>query len=285
MVITDTPGIAFDKVAMDIVGPLPRTKRGNEYILTIQDQLTKFCLAFPISNATSITIADTMVKYYISIFGAPRSILTDQGRNFLSNLIKRVAKRFKIKRIRTTAFHPQSNGSLERSHHALGEYLKQYVDKKFEWDEWVELAIFNYNTSVHEGTKHTPYELVFGKLARTPSSEPLQMEDKLPTYDDYLVKLVTQLHEIRRIARENLIRAKLKSKERYDKNLNVRQFKVGDYAFLKSGPKPKKLENQHAGPFEIIEVKGNQNIKIKTNKKPMVVHANRLRYSHIKPQK
>ena len=90
-----------------------------------------------------------------------------------------MAKRFRIKQFRTTAFHPQSNGSLERSHDVLGEYLKQFVAKNSEWDDWLELAMFSYNTSVHKGTKCTPYELVFGKLNREPSSESLSQQEKL----------------------------------------------------------------------------------------------------------
>ena len=84
-----------------------------------------------------------------------------------------MAKPFRIKKFRTTAFHPLSNGSFERSHHVLGEYLKQFVAKNSEWDDWLELAMLSYNTSVHEATKCTPYELVLGKLVREPSSEPL----------------------------------------------------------------------------------------------------------------
>ena len=128
-----------------------------------------------------------------------------------------MAKRLRIKQFGTTAFHPQSFGSLERSHHVSGEYLKQFFAKKSEWYDWLELAMFSYNTSVHEGTKCTPYELVFGKLAREPSSEPLSQE-KLQTYDDYLINFGTQLHEIRTQPRENLIPAKEKSKIYYDDN-------------------------------------------------------------------
>ena len=121
-----------------------------------------------------------------------------------------------MKQFCTTAFDPQSNGSLERSHHVLGEYLKQFVAENSEWDDWLELAMFSYNTSVHDGTKCTSYELVFGKLAREPSSEPLSQE-KLQTYDDYLINFVTQLNEMRTQARENLIYAQEKSKIYYDK--------------------------------------------------------------------
>ena len=67
-------------------------------------------------------ITDAFVKKFICIFGSPKEVLTDQGRDFLSNLLKRLAKLFRIKQFRTTAFHPQSNGSLVRSHHVLGEY-------------------------------------------------------------------------------------------------------------------------------------------------------------------
>ena len=64
------------------------------------------------------------MKKFICIFGSPKGVLTDQGRDFFSNLLKRLAKRFGMKQFRTTAIHPESNGSLERSHHVLGEYLK-----------------------------------------------------------------------------------------------------------------------------------------------------------------
>ena len=183
------------------------------------------------------------MKKFICIFGSPKGVLTDQGRDFLSNLLKTLAKRFRIKQFRTTAFPPQSTGSLERSHHVPGEYLKQFVAKNSEWDDWLELAMFSYNTSVHEATKCTPYELVFGKLAREPSSEPLSQNEKLQTYDDYLINFVTQLYEMRTQARENLIKAKEKSKMYHDRKINPLDIKIGDNVFLLKGGKIKKLDN------------------------------------------
>ena len=76
--------------------------------------------------------------------------------------------------------------------------------------------MFSYNRSVHEATKCTPYELFFGELAREPSSEPLTQNEKLQTYDDYLINFVTQLHEMRTQAIENLITAKERSKMYHD---------------------------------------------------------------------
>lgn len=87
MIITDNPGSTFGKIAMDIVGPLPITKSGNENILAMQDQLSKYCLPVPLPNALSLTMADAFIKKCIWVFGSPKVILTDQGRNFLSGLI------------------------------------------------------------------------------------------------------------------------------------------------------------------------------------------------------
>lgn len=281
MIITDTPDSAFDKISMDIVGPLPRTEKGNEYILTMQDLLTKYSLAVALSRATSANIADALIKHCICIFGAPKTVLTDQGANFLSSLMKDVAKKFKIKQCRTTAFHPQSNGSLERSHHSLVEYLKQYVNRDDEWDEWLELATFSYNTSVHEGTKHTPFELVFGKLARQPSYDPPADNEPSRTYGGYLVELATKLHDTQEIARNHLIAAKERSKKYYDRKVNAHEFNLGDCVYLQRGKKQGKFGDHYTGPHEIIEIMRDGNIKIKIGRETRIVHPNRLRYSHI----
>ena len=82
MVITETPTTAFEKISMDIVYPQPETKSGNLYILTIQDNFTKYSLAIPLPNHKASTIADTFVKKFICIFEWPKGVLTEQGRDF-----------------------------------------------------------------------------------------------------------------------------------------------------------------------------------------------------------
>ena len=284
MVITDTPGIPFHKIAMDIVGPVPKTKNGNEYMLTMQCSFSKFAMAVPLSNTSATTIADAFIKRFICYFGSPRVVLTDQGQNFLSNLMERVSKRFKIKKIKTTAFHPQSNGSLERSHHALAEFLKQYADLDQEWDEWVEIAILNYNTCVQESTKYTPFELVFGRLAHLPSNDPLREGDLLPTYKGYLKDLVIRINEAQKLAYENLVNSKFRSKKYYDRKVNPKNFKLGDYVFLQTGRDPKKLEDHYTGPHKILEIINQNKIRIQINSGSKIVNANRLRLSYIYKQ-
>ena len=85
--------------------------------------------------------------------------------------MKQVAKLFKIKQINCTTYHPQSNGALERSHHTLADYLKPYIDEdQTNWDQWIDFAMFSYNTTVHTTTKFTPFELIYGTKANLPTS-------------------------------------------------------------------------------------------------------------------
>ncbi|XP_058810130.1 uncharacterized protein LOC131675239 [Phymastichus coffea] len=140
MVVTDSP---FFKTAMDIVGLMPTVKLNNRYCLTFQCMFTRFAIGIPIPDQTAITIADAFIKRVVCLFGAPNGLLTDCGQNFLSNLMKRVAKRFRIKQFRTSAFHPESNGVKERQQSSLNEYLKVFTNKFEDWDEFVEMAMFN----------------------------------------------------------------------------------------------------------------------------------------------
>ena len=109
MMTTTTPSTAMDKIAMDIVGPLKRTTAGNEYISTIQDDLTKFALALPIPDITAKTVADFFIRHFICYFGAPRLVLIHEGSNLLSQFSKRIAKRFRIRQMDTRAYRSSSN--------------------------------------------------------------------------------------------------------------------------------------------------------------------------------
>ena len=114
--------------------------------------------------------------------------LMNLGANFTSKMIKQIARRFKFDKIQTTAFSPQSNGSLERAHHPLCEYLKKISTKKYEWGELLDFAQFHYNTSAHTSHQFTPSELVFVYPARIPSSELVKKSELLRTYNGYLEK-------------------------------------------------------------------------------------------------
>jgi hypothetical protein len=116
MEITTTARRPFERCAIDIVGPTTETVKGNRYILTFQDDLTKFVVAEPIQAQDADTVAREFVRSIVLKFGAPEVALSDHGSNFLSELFRNTCKLLRIKKINTTAFHPESNGGLERGH-------------------------------------------------------------------------------------------------------------------------------------------------------------------------
>ena len=280
MRITDTPSESFEKIEIDIVGPLPETENGNKYILTIQDNLTKYSDGIPLRNTESKTIALAFAENFITRFGCPKIIHTDQGSNFISQLMLTFCKIFKIKHIRSTAFHPQSLGSLERSHYELIQYLKIYC-KKSNWDKWLRFALFSYNTSRHDGTGFTPHELIFAKKARMPSEF---MKHELPlTYDLFLNTLTQKVTKTQAEARERLCAAKERAKRYYDAKLNCQTYCVGDPVYLQKSNKITKLDAEYSGPFKIVNIFDNNNVELELGQgKTKIVHMNKLRPQTIK---
>lgn len=280
MMITDTPADAFDKVALDIVGPLPLTKSNNKYLLTIQCNLTKFLDAIPLPDATAKTIGAAFAKEYITRYGAPRAILTDQGQNFMSTVIKQLCKLFKIKQIRTTAYRPQSNGSLERSHLVLTEHIKHYTDAGKDWDDYIRFAIFCYNTAKHEGTNFTPHQLIFGSQARLPTdANPASAYTR--SYDSFLLDLIANLSSIRKHAASNLQQAKHRSKTYYDRNVNSQNFEAGQKVYLLNETRSK-FDDHYKGVYTIKRIIDNINAEIWiTPRKTKIVHFNKLKLAHL----
>lgn len=280
MEITTTASRPFEKCCLDIVGPLCESSSRNKYILTFQDDLSKFIAAVPIPQQDAQTVAREFVRNIVLKFGAPAQILTDQGSNFLSNLFKSVCKLLRIKKIQTTAFRPESNGGLERSHRVLAEYLRHYVrEDQSDWDEWIPYAVYVYNTTVHTATQFTPFELVYGFKSEAPSA--LRESPSVQyNYDDYLTELKGRLQTAHEVARQKLISHKIRSKVHYDKRTEPFELVTGQKVLLHDETvrrgRSRKLSSQYIGPYEVLSVKG-VNATIKKGRTTQLVHVNRLK--------
>jgi hypothetical protein len=171
MEITTTAESPFEKCFLDVVGPLPATQGGNKYILTCQDDLSKYVVAVPIRRQDAETVAKAFAEKVVLTYGTPQIVQSDKGANFISEVFQNTCKIFGIKKIQSTAFHPKSQGSIERSHCVLAEYLRHYVaEDQTNWDQWIPFATYAYNTSEHSATGFTPFELLFGHPSILPSS-------------------------------------------------------------------------------------------------------------------
>ena len=125
--VSSCPGYPFERIALDIMGPLPTTESGQRYILVVGDYFTKWTEAFPIPNQEAKTVTEKLVNEVISRFGAPERIHTDQGRNFEAQLFKEMCHLFSIEKTRTMPYHPQSDGMVERMNGSIQDMLAKYV--------------------------------------------------------------------------------------------------------------------------------------------------------------
>lgn len=279
MCITDTATDAWDKVSIDIVGPLPTTKSGNNNILTLMDNLTRYGIAVPIPDATSQTIARAIAENLICKFGTPLAILSDNGSNFMSKVMDHFTEIFKIRKFNTSTYHPQGNSILERSHHNLNEYIRIYInDKKDEWDDYIPYAMLAYNNSPHTQTKISPQELIFGTVARIPSEFPPL--EKIKTYDDVLNNIHSKLRQSRLIAALNLTDSKYRTKETYDKDAKTAHYREGQLVMIKNEPKKGKHSPPFLGPFEIKKVHNKNTVELITNDDNKIIHIDKIKLAY-----
>jgi hypothetical protein len=153
----------FERIAFDVVGPLPPTAKNNKYILVVQDYFSKWAEAYPLPHQKATLVASTLVNEWISRYGAPERMHSDQGSNFESNLMKELAELMDIEKTRTTPYHPESDGIVERLNGSIERMLRCYVDhNQRDWDTKLSLVMSAYRSSVHASTCHTPYFLLHG---------------------------------------------------------------------------------------------------------------------------
>lgn len=254
MKITETSSEPMLKVFMDIV-ILPESEKGNKYGLVIQDDITRYLTVLPMENQEATTVAKTFVEGFICNFGTPLEIVTDQGTNFMSQVFKNLCKLLKIKKINTSAYHPQAN-LVERANRELKTYLRQFIGGNQQiWDQLLPYFSFQYNTTVNSSTGYTPYELMFGRKARLPTSIYNNNLEK-NSYEGYCSELKLKLKELHLLAKQNLALSKEKRKIIYDQKANAWNPMWGDLVLVKNNPTGtgQKLQTLWRGPYEVTEI-------------------------------
>ena len=190
-------GMPWEVMSIDITGPHPKSNKGNVYILTAMDSFTKFAFAFPMRNQEAVKVAKILVDQVFAYFGTPMRILSDQGKNFESQLFQELCRCMIIEKVRTSSYKPSTNGQQERFHRTLNAMIAKVVkESQKDWDELLAQLVAAYRSSVHSTTGYSPNFLMFGKENRAPVDLVLQNPETMPNENWSVNDFVARKQEI-----------------------------------------------------------------------------------------
>ena len=250
----------FDRVGVDII-QFPVTRRGHRYAVVFMDYLTKWPEVFPAADQSSATVARLLVEEVVSRHGVPGEVLSDRGQAFLSALMKEVQLLLGFRKVNTTAYHPQTDGLVERFNRTLTAMLAKTVQKGGpEWDERLPYVLFAYRASEQASTGESPFYLTYGRDPRLPVPDVLVPKETRVTRDlkEYGAALHQKMSDAWELARHSIGRAQKRQKHSYDQRARPPSFREGDRAFLfkpaeKTGA-ARKFARPFHGPYRILQL-------------------------------
>ena len=274
----------FSRVAMDIVGPLLTSRAGNRYVLVVCDYATRYPEAIPLKSIDAEHVAEKLVELFARV-GIPREILTDQGSNFMSQLLVELYRLLHVKPIRTSPYHPQTDGLVERFNQTLKSMLRKAtaIDGK-DWDKLIPYLLFAYREVPQASTGFSPFELLYGRDVRGPLDILRETWEGNESQDESVVSYVLstreKLKQMVDCVHENLTKQQDRQKRWYDAKARMREFKPGDLVLVLLPTSTNKLLAQWQGPYQIVTRMGKLNYLLDMHdrrKRQRVFHVNMLK--------
>ncbi|MCG8033048.1 MAG: DDE-type integrase/transposase/recombinase, partial [Candidatus Thiodiazotropha taylori] len=279
-------GFPMERLAIDILGELPLTNKGNKYILVISDYFTKWTEALPMANMEAVTVAKLLVEEIICRFGIPRTIHSDQGRQFESKLFQEMCKLLDIEKTRTTPYHPESDGMVERFNRTLATMLSAYVSENHkDWDNQLPYVMMAYRSTDHETTSMSPNMLMLGREVSTPLDLMYEMPSLIKPIpnNQWVWELQEKIESAHAIVRQYTQQSMHRQKQVHDSRLSFEKFKIGDQVFVyfpvKRVGTSSKLTPFWKGPYRITGKLSDVLYKVSCgrNNSDQVIHCNRIR--------
>lgn len=283
------PSAPFGTVGIDLFGPLPPTSSGYRWIVTAVDHLTRYAETAPIRSGTAAEVADFILHNIILRHGAPRVLLSDRGRAFLSSVVEELLLASNIVHKTTSSYHPQTNGLTERFHRTLADMLSMYISPDHRnWDTILPFVTFAYNTATQKTTGYSPFFLVFG---RSPSItfESTFFYAPVPSEASSQEQYVSRLAHCRELARSRTQTQQQERKTRYDVGHRSVQFRPGDEVLLWTPVRVpglcEKFLHRFLGPYQITEQTSPVNYRVtpveqssdRRRRGTEIVHVSRLK--------
>ena len=279
----------MERVAVDIMGPVPQTDNGNLYILVLGDYFSKWTEAFPLKDHTAQTVADVLVEQFVSRFGVMRSLHSDQGREFESDLISEMCKLLQVRKTRTVPYNPKSDGMIERANRTVIQMLTTLVNEaRNDWDEHLPYVMMAYRASVHESTGLTPNKLMLNHETNLPIDLMVGAPPDTPVCPVQYVEWVREASEHAFEFVQRTLRASAERQKRlYDRKGGLPSFEVGDSVWRYNHPGSKlKFGKKWEGPY-LVTARVNTlcyRIQKSQSSRSIVVHVDHLKmYEGPKP--
>jgi hypothetical protein len=246
---------------MDFIVGLPNTSWHHDSIWVIVDRLTKTAHFLQVHTThRTEKYAEIYIDQVVRLHGIPRTIVSDRGAPFLARFWEQLQESLGTRVIRSSAYHPQTDGQIERVNQILEDMLRACVlHYGKDWDKCLSLAEFSYNNNYQSSLKMAPFEALYGRRCRTPLNWSQAGEREIFGPD-----LVREVEEKVRVIKKNLEAAQARQKSYHDKRRKPLQFGVGDQVYLKVSPAKgvqrfgikSKLAPRYIGPYEIKETCG-----------------------------
>ena len=276
-------GSPLERVHIDILGPFTESNRGNQYVLMIVDQFTKWLECFPLPLQSAELTAKAVVDGFISRFGCPLEIHTDQGRNFDGKLFSSVCELLEVTKTRTTPYRPCSNGQVERYNRTLLQLIRCFLKgNQKHWDDHLQQLAGAIRSTVNRSTGFTPNMMMLGREVMLPVDLMIASKDSEHLYPaEYVKKLREVMNQVHTLAREKLVSYQKRQQRDYDLKLKVNTYEVGDLVYVldtarKVGLSPK-LQKVWKGPMLVVEAISSILFRVANRKKSFVLHHDRLK--------
>lgn len=282
-------GEPFEKVIVDCVGPLPKTKAGNQFLLTVMCASTRFPEAMPLRRITAPVVTKALVKFF-TVFGLPRVVQTDQGTNFKSKVFAQALRMLGIKHVMSSTYHPETQGALERFHQTMKSMLRKHCyESEKKWDDSVPLVLFAAREAVQESLGFSPAQLVFGHEVRGPlkvlKEHLITSENSVKNLPEYVAELRSRLQQACSLAREALNSTQTRMKQHYDRKAVVPLIQPGDKVLVLLPIPGSALSNKFSGPYVVEKKLSDTNYVIQTpdrRRGTRVCHVNMLKPYYIR---
>ena len=277
-------GEPFERISIDLSGPFPITASGHRYILGVIDNFSKFCSLIPLKNAEAKTVCHALYSQWITVFGAPVEIKSDNGSSFRNRIKEELCELLGIKEIYSPPYYPQGNGLVERLFRTAKKLINaSVVSNRKEWDDALPTVNMALRNSISQTTKFAPFEVVFGKTARLPldwqfysRNSKLQFQSE----NEYIIQLQRHLRETEEMVRKNVSSSIKKQADYYNKRNLCKVLEVGDQVLLRETRTKKNFKKcDYHGPYEIVKKLGEWTYELKDTESGQTM---RRSYNQIK---